>query len=86
MKIKKQAGIVSRIMALFIVCLAFNTAAKDMPASGKPGAAKPVKIFLLSGQSNMTGRGYLGNLDAPATDQKARLVRCPACGIYRKVC
>jgi len=41
------------------------------------GAAegKPVKIYLLSGQSNMTGRGGLGELNKPAADQKATLVR-----------
>ena len=38
-------------------------------------AAKPVKIFILSGQSNMTGRGALGDLKKPAEDQKATLVR-----------
>ncbi len=37
--------------------------------------AKPVKIYLLSGQSNMTGRGGLGDLNKPAADQKATLVR-----------
>ena len=37
--------------------------------------AKPVKIFILSGQSNMTGRGGLGDLNKPAADQKATLVR-----------
>ena len=37
--------------------------------------AKPVKIYLLSGQSNMTGRGGLGELNKPAADQKATLVR-----------
>ena len=39
--------------------------------------AKPVKIYLLSGQSNMTGRGNLGDLTlkTPAADQKASLVR-----------
>lgn len=37
--------------------------------------AKPVRIFILSGQSNMTGRGALGNLRNPAADQKATLVR-----------
>jgi len=36
---------------------------------------KPVQIFLLSGQSNMTGRGALGDLNKPAEDQKATLVR-----------
>lgn len=35
----------------------------------------PVKIFLLSGQSNMTGRGNQGDLNKPASDQKATLVR-----------
>jgi len=37
--------------------------------------AKPVKIYLLSGQSNMTGRGALGEFNKPAADQKATLVR-----------
>jgi alpha-galactosidase len=39
--------------------------------------AKPVKIYLLSGQSNMTGRGNLGDLTLkpPAAEQKASLVR-----------
>jgi hypothetical protein len=35
----------------------------------------PVKVFLLSGQSNMTGRGRLGSLSQSAVDQKATLVR-----------
>lgn len=38
-------------------------------------AAKPVRIFILSGQSNMTGRGWLGDLNQPAEDQKATLTR-----------
>lgn len=51
---------------------------KDKPA--KPPVippnlkAQPVKIFLLSGQSNMTGRGALGDLKKPAEEQKASLV------------
>jgi len=36
---------------------------------------KPVKIYILSGQSNMSGRGGLGELNKPAADQKATLVR-----------
>jgi len=36
---------------------------------------RPIKIFVLSGQSNMTGRGALGNLDEPAAEQEATLVR-----------
>ena len=50
-----------------------------LAATSLAGAApaKPVKIYLLSGQSNMTGRGNLGDLTlkTPAADQKASLVR-----------
>lgn len=38
-------------------------------------SAKPVKIYVLSGQSNMTGRATLGDLTKPPADQKATLVR-----------
>jgi alpha-galactosidase len=38
-------------------------------------ARKPVQIFLLSGQSNMSGRGALGDLNKPAAEQAATLVR-----------
>jgi alpha-galactosidase len=50
-----------------------------LAATALAGAApaKPVKIYLLSGQSNMTGRGNLGDLKLkkPAADQKATLLR-----------
>jgi len=48
-----------------------------LAATALAGAApaKPVKIYLLSGQSNMTGRGALGEFNKPAADQKATLVR-----------
>jgi hypothetical protein len=48
-----------------------------LAATALAGAAegKPVKIYILSGQSNMTGRGSLGELNKPAADQKATLVR-----------
>lgn len=42
-------------------------------ANGAPD--KPVKIYVLSGQSNMTGRATLGDLNTPSADQKATLVR-----------
>jgi Carbohydrate esterase, sialic acid-specific acetylesterase len=42
---------------------------------GMATAAKPVKVFILSGQSNMTGRGWLGDLKKPAEDQQATLTR-----------
>jgi len=48
-----------------------------LAATALAGAAegKPVKIFIVSGQSNMTGRGSLGDLNKPAADQKATLLR-----------
>lgn len=46
-----------------------SAATPSRPADGK------LKIFILSGQSNMTGRGGLGDLKKPAADQKATLVR-----------
>jgi len=48
-----------------------------LAATALAGAAegKPVKIFIVSGQSNMTGRGALGEFNKPAADQKATLVR-----------
>lgn len=45
------------------------------PVSAAEPSAKPVKIYVLSGQSNMTGRGTLGDLRKPAAEQKATLVR-----------
>jgi hypothetical protein len=44
-----------------------------LPAAAAP--VKPVRIFLLSGQSNMTGRGTLGDFRKPPADQKATLLR-----------
>lgn len=38
-------------------------------------AAKPLKVFVLTGQSNMTGRGALGDLSKPADAQAATLAR-----------
>jgi len=49
--------------------------ATTLIAADAKGVQGPVKIFLLSGQSNMTGRGSLGELNKPAADQKATLVR-----------
>ena len=61
----------TKLLALSILALTglfhFSPAA-DLPA-------KPVKIYVLSGQSNMTGRGTMGDLRKPAADQKATLVR-----------
>ena len=55
--------------------LAASAAALLIATTIMAAAAKPVKIFILSGQSNMTGRGALGDLKKPAEEQKATLVR-----------
>jgi alpha-galactosidase len=52
-----------------------TVAAAELPIPKSVDLKKPVKIYLLSGQSNMTGRGGLGDLNKPAADQKATLVR-----------
>jgi alpha-galactosidase len=61
------------IGAIALSAIALTGLALAAPAGAAP--AKPVKIYILSGQSNMTGRGALGDLNKPAADQKATLVR-----------
>jgi len=57
--------IVLALTALVLTGFALNTAAKDIPAQlpdpdGKAGdATKPVKVYILAGQSNMVGMGNL---------------------------
>lgn len=41
----------------------------------QPKTPAPLKVFILSGQSNMTGRGALGDLKKPAEEQAATLVK-----------
>ncbi len=50
-------------------------AGQKQPQQKPVDMKKPVKIYLLSGQSNMTGRGNLGDLNKPAAEQQATLVR-----------
>ncbi|MBL7222000.1 MAG: hypothetical protein ISS69_17970, partial [Phycisphaerae bacterium] len=53
------------LSALLLAGIGVNATAKDIPAQlprpdGKPGdATKPVKVYILSGQSNMVGMGTL---------------------------
>jgi len=56
-------------------CAAALLMAATVMADDAKLAKGPVKIYLLSGQSNMTGRGNQGDLKKPAADQKASLVR-----------
>ena len=58
-----------------LIAAAAITVAVTAIAEGSEPAKGPVRIFLLSGQSNMTGRGTLGDLGKPAADQQATLVR-----------
>lgn len=56
--------------------IAVSLLAGLLPFATAVGAQdKPVKVYVLSGQSNMTGRATLGDLKKPAADQKATLVR-----------
>lgn len=59
------------------ILLLAGIAAFLIPVSAEEeGRARgPVKVFLLSGQSNMTGRGNLGQMDKPAAEQPATLLR-----------
>ncbi len=59
----------------FITMTALLLMAATALAGDEIVGRKPVMIFLLSGQSNMTGRGILGDLNKPAEEQKATLVR-----------
>ena len=58
-----------------VAMLAGCILAGNLRAAVSNSTGGKVKIFILAGQSNMTGRGWLGNLNAPAADQKASLVR-----------
>ena len=61
------------IGALALPAIALTASALLAMAAAAP--AKPVRIFVLSGQSNMTGRGSVGDLNKPAAGQQATLVR-----------
>ncbi len=64
-----------QITAKVFAFSAFSFAGILQPAAAAEPSAKPVKTYVLSGQSNMTGRGALGDLRKPAADQKATLIR-----------
>jgi hypothetical protein len=74
--ITRRAFALSFIALTALALSSFGTvSAEETPIPKLDGMKKPVKIYLLSGQSNMTGRGALGDLNKPAADQKATLVR-----------
>ncbi|MGB0743242.1 MAG: sialate O-acetylesterase, partial [Opitutales bacterium] len=64
---------IKRIILMTVATLS-PVMAEDIQPVKEP-VKGPVKIFLLSGQSNMTGRGTLGNLRTPPEVQEATLVR-----------
>jgi len=67
---KKLVGLVGLLAALTIPCLAIQ-AATPVPLNlprpdGKPGSpAKPVKVYILAGQSNMVGMGDITGARPP---------------------
>jgi len=72
----RRAFALSSIALTALALTSFSTVSAAETPSPKPdGMKKPVRIYLLSGQSNMTGRGTQGDLNKPAADQKASLVR-----------
>jgi alpha-galactosidase len=64
-KMKIRSKPLSTLSALVLAGAALSAPAQDIPArlpapDGKPGAsAKPVKVYILAGQSNMVGMGTL---------------------------
>jgi len=69
----RRTRTVSILLAMVMAGLALPAAAKDIPAQlpgpdGKPGdATKPVKVYILTGQSNMVGFGRLSGASCPYT-------------------
>ena len=71
MIVRNRVKTTVNLAALVMMCLAFAASAKIVPArlpdpDGKPGdAAKPVKVYILAGQSNMVGFGYIKGAKSP---------------------
>ena len=58
------------LAALVITVFAFNVAAGDIPGSQPdPGATKPLKVYILAGQSNMEGHAKVETFDYIGDDQ-----------------
>jgi alpha-galactosidase len=68
---KNPAGTVSLLLAVLMAANSWSLAAKDIPAQlpdpdGKAGdATKPVKVYILAGQSNMVGMGDISGARPP---------------------
>ncbi len=58
----------SRLLALLLCVATFASA----DAADKPDMSKPVKVFILAGQSNMEGKAMVTTLDAVIDDPKTR--------------
>jgi len=74
MSCKLWRSVSRAVLAAIILAGGISAAFADEKPKARP-AKGPVKIFLLSGQSNMTGRGTLGDLSKPPAEQKATLVK-----------
>jgi len=64
----KQYGLIRSVTLLLLGSLIFNGLAREIPenlpkaAETAPNETKPIKVFLMSGQSNMVGMGRPGPL------------------------
>jgi len=71
MSVEERVKVSLTFAALAVMCLACGASAKAVPAElpdpdGKPGdATKPVKVYLLAGQSNMVGFGRIEGAVCP---------------------
>ncbi|MBC8873714.1 MAG: hypothetical protein H8E44_30110 [Planctomycetes bacterium] len=79
MMTSNRIGGVLALAAVVITGFAFNVAAEDIPPEpdGRPGdAARPLKVFILAGQSNMQGSAHKRTFAAIGDDPKtAALLR-----------
>jgi hypothetical protein len=61
------------MLALFLLALAIPAAAAEVPTQASPPlgkAAKPLKVFILAGQSNMQGHARISTFDSMVDDPK----------------
>ena len=61
------------LVAVMAIGLASGLAAEGADA-GARGTKKPVKVFILAGQSNMQGHAHVRTFDAMALDPKTALI------------
>src|SRR4051812_7874809 len=67
------------VLSVTLVALTAPAVAADVPIAAPPSpdmGVKPLKVFILAGQSNMQGHAHVSTFDAMADDPKtARLLK-----------